>query len=81
MMMMMMTTKMMMTMMTVMTTYSLVCQVEHLAIEEGRLPLLDCDHWIRVPKIWTRNKFVWGKWHFSDHHKLSAKRCQLKVKL
>ena len=59
-------------MMMMMTTYSLVCQVEDLAIEEGCLPLLDGDHCLRVPKIWTRNKFVWGKWHVLDHHNLPS---------
>ena len=63
---------MMMKMVRMKTTYSLVCQVEDLAIEEGCLPLLDGDHCLRVPKIWTRNKFVWGKWHVLDHHNLPS---------
>ena len=49
-----------------MKTYNLVCcQVKHLAIEEGRLSLLDCDHGLSVAKKWTKHKFVWEKlWCF-----------------
>ena len=42
-----------------MISYRLVCQVEHLAVEEGSFALLDRDHRLSVSKIWTRHKFVW----------------------